>query len=69
VIVNPKEGKIKLDILVDRGAVEVFINDGEYVLSNLILNDMSSDGLRLWTDGHMHLEYLKLRDANKSTIN
>ncbi|BCG61480.1 GH32 C-terminal domain-containing protein [Paenibacillus sp. URB8-2] len=69
VIVHPKEGKIKLEILVDRGAVEVFINDGEYVLSNLILNDLSSDGLRLWTDGHVHLDYLKLRNSNNSTIN
>ncbi|QWU15993.1 levanbiose-producing levanase [Paenibacillus sophorae] len=68
VIVAPKEGKIKLEILVDRNAVEVFINDGEYVLSNLILNDLSSDGLRLWTDGHLHLDYLKLRDSNEFTI-
>ncbi|AJY75209.1 glycoside hydrolase family 32 protein [Paenibacillus beijingensis] len=68
VIVNPIEGKMKLNILVDRGAVEIFINDGEYVLSNLILNDMSSDGLRLWTDEHVFLEYLKLSVANESTI-
>ncbi len=68
VTVYPKEGKIKLEILVDRNAVEIFINDGEYVLSNLILNDLSSDGLRLWTDGQVHLEYLKLRNSNKFTI-
>ncbi|MCY8235349.1 glycoside hydrolase family 32 protein [Priestia endophytica] len=66
--VEPREGKIKLDILVDNSTIEIFINDGEYVLSNLIFPQLSSDGLRLWTDNHVHLEYLKLKVMNTSTI-
>ncbi|WP_445491214.1 glycoside hydrolase family 32 protein [Niallia sp. 03133] len=69
VIVKPKEGKIKLDILVDRGTVELFINDSEHIFSNIIFPKITSDGLRLWTDGHVYLEYLKIRDTNKLTIN
>ncbi|MGP0689835.1 glycoside hydrolase family 32 protein [Priestia aryabhattai] len=66
--VEPKEGKVKLVILVDNSTVEIFVNDGEYVLSNIIFPQLSSDGLRLWTDDHVHLEYLRVRRAEEEYI-
>lgn len=66
--IPPKNGKIKLNILVDRSTIEIFVNDGEYVLSSLIFPQLSSDGLRLWTDAHVHIDYLKISKADNSTI-
>ena len=34
---TPKiEGECRLDIFVDRNLIEVFINDGQYVISNVV---------------------------------
>ncbi|WP_141432400.1 glycoside hydrolase family 32 protein [Bacillus sp. 03113] len=66
--VFPLNGKIKLDIFVDRSTVEIFVNDGAYVLSNLIFPQLSSDELRLWTNDTVHLEYFKVKTLNQSLI-
>jgi levanbiose-producing levanase len=64
--VNPRDGRIKLEIFVDRSTVEVFVNEGESVFSLSIFPDISSDGLRLWTDDCVHIEYLKVRVVNEA---
>ncbi|MGZ9868214.1 glycoside hydrolase family 32 protein [Priestia endophytica] len=66
--IQPRNGKIKIDILVDRSTVEIFINDGEYVLSNIIFPQLDADSLRLWTDDALHMEYFKVRKLDKSFI-
>ncbi|MGG3574497.1 glycoside hydrolase family 32 protein [Bacillus gobiensis] len=63
--VKPRDGRIKLEIFVDRSTVEVFVNEGESVFSLSIFPDISSDGLRLWTDDCVHIEYLKVRVVNE----
>jgi fructan beta-fructosidase len=45
---QPKDHKIKLQIFVDDSTLEVFANDGEVVLSNLIFPDFTSNGLELF---------------------
>lgn len=69
ITVNHVNGKIKLTILVDVSTVEIFVNDGQHALSNIIFPSLTSDGVRLWTDGHVHLDYLKIRNNNNNMIN
>lgn len=67
--VNPVNNKIKLTILVDVSTVEIFVNDGEHTLSNIIFPKLTSDEVRLWTDNHVHLDYLKIKNNNINRIN
>lgn len=47
--------KIKLRFFVDSSSVELFVNDGEIVLSNLIFPDPTSSGLELTAEGGVTL--------------
>jgi fructan beta-fructosidase len=46
-----KSARIKLHIFVDRSSVEVFVNDGERVLSERIYPPAGSDGIELYAKG------------------
>lgn len=46
-----RNGILKLHIFVDTSSIEVFANDGEVVMTNLIFPDPASDRLELWADG------------------
>jgi len=57
----PKEGKIKLEILLDRTSVEVFCNDGEIVITKGISSDSESKGLYLYnTGGELFIDKLQV---------
>jgi fructan beta-fructosidase len=45
------DGKVKLHIFVDWSSVEVFVNDGEQVITSRIFPDPKSVGLSLFADG------------------
>ncbi len=45
------EGKVKLHIFVDWSSVEVFVNDGETVITNRIFPDPQSEGLSVFSEG------------------
>jgi fructan beta-fructosidase len=45
------DGKIKLHIFVDWSSVEVFVNDGEAVITNRIFPDPDSQDVILYSDG------------------
>jgi len=49
--VEPKDGFVQLEILVDRASIEIFANDGEVVFSSCFTPDEGADGLTLWTQG------------------
>lgn len=49
--VNLKDGKIKLHVFVDWSSVEVFVNDGEKVITNRIFPDPDSQGISLFAEG------------------
>ncbi len=51
VLVEPKNGKLELEILVDRTSIEVFANGGESVLSSCFTPTEGEDDLVLWTQG------------------
>ncbi len=46
-----RDGKISLEILVDRTSVEVFANDGQCVLSSCYTSDPENDKIQLFTIG------------------
>ncbi|MBI2384003.1 MAG: glycoside hydrolase family 32 protein [Gammaproteobacteria bacterium] len=54
-------GKVRLRILVDRSVVEVFANDGERVLTDLVYPGSESQGLELFAlDGDVRLQSLNV---------
>lgn len=46
-----RDGKIKLHVFVDWSSVEVFVNDGEAVITNRIFPDPDSQGISLFAEG------------------
>lgn len=49
--VEPKDGILQLEILLDRSSIEIFANDGEVVLSSCFIPAENDDELTLWTQG------------------
>lgn len=48
---NPKDGKIKLRLLVDRTSIEIFINDGEYYMPMGSIPDDDNMSLKVFVEG------------------
>jgi fructan beta-fructosidase len=56
VILEPKQNRIKMHIFVDWSSVEVFANNGELVMTDLIFPNSTSEGLELFAvDGNAKL--------------
>lgn len=66
--VNSKNGEIKLRIILDTFSVEVFVNDGEHVLSATMYTDTSADGICFLADGivAMDVEKYELKTEEKA---
>ena len=64
-LVRHENGKIRLRLLIDRYSVEVFVNDGEKVMSATIYTDQSADGISFWADGKvkMTVRHFQLRTS------
>jgi levanase/fructan beta-fructosidase len=50
-VVEPKDGLLQFEILLDRSSIEIFVNDGEVVLSSCFTPAEEDDDLTLWTQG------------------
>lgn len=60
VSVAPVNNKIRLQVLLDKSTLEVFVNDGEKVLSTLIFPDKTATGLSVFAEnGAVQLKALK----------
>jgi beta-fructofuranosidase len=57
--VNHKLGAIKLRILLDRYSAEIFVNDGEKVLSTTITTPLEADGITFSADGALTFSVTK----------
>ena len=57
--VNSREKELKLRIILDRFSVEVFINDGEQVMSATFFTDMAADGISFFADGKVRMDVVK----------
>ena len=50
-IVEPKNGLVQFEILIDRSSIEIFANDGEVVLSSCFTPAENDKELTFWTQG------------------
>ena len=58
-LVHVKEGDLKLRIILDRFSAEVFVNDGEQVLTITFYTEQSADGISFFADGEAVMDVLK----------
>jgi len=57
--VNSENGELKLRVILDRFSVEVFVNDGEQVLTAVLYTDQSADGISFFADGTVNIDVVK----------
>lgn len=57
--VNSENGRIKLRIILDHFSVEVFVNDGEQVLSATMYTDVAAEGISFFADGTVAMDVVK----------
>ncbi len=58
-IPDSENGCIKLRIILDRYSAEIFINDGEKVMTSLIYTDIGADGISFFCDGEALIDVVK----------
>lgn len=52
----PKDGRLKLRIVMDKGSIELFVNDGERALTACIRTPLEADGITFYSDGPVRLD-------------
>lgn len=57
--VSRQHGELKLRIILDRYSAEVFINDGEQVMSAVFYTDLKADGISFLADGKVKMDVVK----------
>ncbi len=57
--VHHEGGQLKLRIILDRFSVEVFVNDGEQVLSAVLYTDQEADGITFLAEGTVNMDVVK----------
>lgn len=53
------DGCIKLRVILDYNSAEIFVNDGEYVLSITMYTDIAADGISFFADGDVEMDVVK----------
>ncbi|MBO5556479.1 MAG: GH32 C-terminal domain-containing protein, partial [Oscillospiraceae bacterium] len=59
--VRHDQGHLKLRLILDRYSAEVFVNDGEKVMSATVSTDIRADGIRFFADGAVRMKLTKYR--------
>jgi levanase/fructan beta-fructosidase len=60
-VVEPVDGVIKLEILLDRSSIEIFGNDGKVIMSSCFLPTENANGIYLYnTGGELFIEKLEI---------
>lgn len=57
--VNSENGTLKLRLILDWNSVEVFINDGEQVMTATMYTDKEADGISFFADGKVRMDVVK----------
>lgn len=61
IVIEPIDGMIKLDILVDRSSIEIFANDGKAVMSSCFTPSEDGNGLYFFnTGGELEIEKMEI---------
>lgn len=64
--VQPADGKLRLQVLLDKSSLEVFVNGGEKVLTTLVFPDAKATGWSAFAqDGDVKIATLKAWDLSK----
>ena len=63
--VRDRGGRLTLRLVLDRLSAEMFINDGEQVLSNVICTDRSAEDITFFIDGVAVVDIAKYRIKEK----
>ena len=58
-LVSGENGELKLRIILDRFSVEVFVNDGEQVMTATIMTDIEAKGISFFADGKIVMDVTK----------
>ena len=58
-LVRNNKDELKLRIILDRFSVEVFINDGEQVMSASIYTEQAARGISFFADGKVKMDVVK----------
>lgn len=58
-LVNSENGSLKLRIILDRYSAEVFVNDGEHVMSCTMYTEQGADGISFFADGQVRMDVVK----------
>lgn len=58
-LVNSKDGELRLRLILDQFSVEVFINDGEQVMSATMYTEKEADGISFFADGAVEMDVVK----------
>ena len=53
------DGELRLRVILDRFSVEVFVNDGEQVMTATILTDAAAEGISFEADGRAVMDLVK----------
>ncbi len=57
--VNSENGHLKLRMILDRFSVEIFVNDGEQVLTATMYTEQEADGISFFADGAVKMDIVK----------
>ena len=57
--VNTADGELKFRMILDRFSVEVFVNDGEHVMTATMYTDQEADGISFFADGCVNIDVVK----------
>lgn len=58
-LVNSRNGELKLRMIFDRFSVEVFVNDGEQVMTATMYTEQEADGISFFADGEAVIDVEK----------
>ena len=58
-LVPYQNGELKLRVILDRFSVEVFINDGEQVMTATLKTDLAADAISFFADGQVQMDVTK----------
>ena len=58
-LVRHQNGRLRLRLILDRFSAELFVNDGEQVLSATIYTDQGAEGILFFANGLVNMDVVK----------
>lgn len=53
------DGELKLRMILDRYSVEIFVNDGEQVMTATMYTEQEAEGISFFADGIVNIDVVK----------